>query len=150
RPWAILVAGAWLAGCTEDPARVSPGTAAASGSAAATGTFAGEGAPAPLPAAASSGPASSDQTPAPGSTERSAGQQHYSTHCAGCHGPEAQGAFGPALAGKPGGSLADFRLAVREGQAAQGELLSSMPRFTAELLPEAALEEIHLYLTSLE
>lgn len=43
-----------------------------------------------------------------------------------------------------------FRRAVREGQGAQGELLSSMPRFTAELLPDAALEEIRLYLTSLK
>ncbi|WP_189642134.1 c-type cytochrome [Deinococcus piscis] len=86
----------------------------------------------------------------PNPTQLAAGKRHYTLHCAGCHGPEAQGEFGPALSGSKVSTLAYFEQAVREGQTAEGELLSSMPRFTPDLLPDQALSELHLYLQSLD
>jgi mono/diheme cytochrome c family protein len=55
----------------------------------------------------------------------------FSANCAGCHGPAAQGAVGPKLAGVMGGwPLATFEGAVLDGQSPEGRPLAAMmPHF---------------------
>ena len=53
----------------------------------------------------------------------------FAGNCAGCHGPQAQGAVGPKLAGI-GWTAPQFAHAVRDGQAPAGRALAPMmPHF---------------------
>ncbi|WP_291429841.1 cytochrome c [Deinococcus sp.] len=79
----------------------------------------------------------------------------YAGNCAGCHGADARGALGPALAAPAGWSAAEFTQAVLHGRTPDGRTLSTvMPRFeTAGLdgsaATEAQLNAIQAYLKTL-
>ena len=69
------------------------------------------------------------------------GKETFSAHmCATCHGPEAQGAVGPALAPPPR-PLPDFVRYVRQPA-------GKMPAFTAQSISDAELADIYAFLQS--
>jgi mono/diheme cytochrome c family protein len=77
-------------------------------------------------------------TPA-GSAQK--GKDAFAAHmCATCHGPEGQGAVGPALAPPPR-PLADFSRYVRQPA-------GKMPPFTPQALSDADLADIYAFLQS--
>ncbi len=79
-------------------------------------------------------------TPAPATGDVQKGKTVYtSMGCSGCHGAEAQGAFGPSLIGK---SPEIIKTVVRSGKGA-------MPPFAAGVLSDADLANLIAYLTSL-
>lgn len=83
------------------------------------------------------------------------GRALYVASCAGCHGPDAAGALGPALRASAGWSGADFTRAVLEGRTPDGRQLGAvMPRFAAVGLDgsaptQAQLDALHAYLKTL-
>lgn len=83
------------------------------------------------------------------------GQALYATNCAGCHGGQAQGGVGPALAASGAWPEADFREAVLRGHAPGGrELAPVMPRFGDTGLDGAPatneqVDAIHAYVKGL-
>ena len=69
------------------------------------------------------------------------GKDAFATHmCATCHGPEGQGAVGPALAPPPR-ALPDFTRYVRQPA-------GKMPPFTPQAVSDADLAEIYAFLQS--
>jgi mono/diheme cytochrome c family protein len=86
------------------------------------------------------------QNPAPRAPNAPAGNSQkgkdaFATHmCATCHGPEGQGAVGPALAPPPR-PLADFSRYVRQPA-------GKMPPFTPQTLSDADLADIYAFLQS--
>jgi len=69
------------------------------------------------------------------------GKDAFATHmCATCHGPEGQGAVGPALAPPPR-ALPDFTRYVRQPA-------GKMPPFTPQAVSDADLADIYAYLQS--
>ena len=69
------------------------------------------------------------------------GKDAFATHtCATCHGPEAQGAVGPALAPPPR-AFRDFVQYVRQPA-------GKMPPFTPQALSDAELTDIYAFLQS--
>jgi len=63
--------------------------------------------------------------------------------CWSCHGYEGHGgASGPKLAPNPP-ALAGFRIFVRTNQ-------TSMPAYSAKVLPDSAIEDIHAFLSSIK
>lgn len=86
------------------------------------------------------------QTPAPRAQNAPAGNAQkgkdaFATHmCATCHGPEAQGAVGPALAPPPR-AFRDFVQYVRQPA-------GKMPPFTPQALSDAELTDIYAFLQS--
>ncbi|WP_261664236.1 c-type cytochrome [Deinococcus sp. Marseille-Q6407] len=143
RPGSLLRAG-WLAvaltACSDQPSRQND-AATASPAAAASNS------PAHKPAVAASGTASKPHQPA--AQAEAPGQRSFNKHCAGCHGSAAGGGFGPALRPAARWSPERFTAAVRQGRGAAGPLLSSMPRFTPEVLSDASLAQIQHYLRTL-
>ena len=79
------------------------------------------------------------QNPPAGNAQK--GKDAFATHmCATCHGPEAQGAVGPALAPPPR-AFRDFVQYVRQPA-------GKMPPFTPQALSDAELTDIYAFLQS--
>lgn len=79
------------------------------------------------------------QTSPAGNAER--GKDAFSTHmCATCHGPEGQGAVGPALAPPPR-AFGDFTRYVRQPA-------GKMPPFSPQAISDAELADIYAFLQS--
>ena len=78
-----------------------------------------------------------------------AGKEKFTSNCAGCHGMNAEGGVGPALAVTKGWTNEQFALAVREGKAPEKTLGGMMPHFTAAQLSDADVNNIHAYVKSL-
>jgi mono/diheme cytochrome c family protein len=105
-------------------------------------------APVSRPAAQQPPNAAVPQTPAsasgqsvdPAQADVKRGAAEY-VRCVNCHGPKAEGAFGPDLAGT-GLTWVSFRKAVREPWGV-------MPRFTERQKPDQALADIYAYLKTL-
>jgi mono/diheme cytochrome c family protein len=76
----------------------------------------------------------------PSQTDVKRGAAEYQ-RCVNCHGPRAEGAFGPDLAGT-GLTWTAFRKAVRDPW-------GLMPRFTERQKPDQALADIYAYLKTL-
>lgn len=93
------------------------------------------------PAAAVSTPASA---PAAANESGADGQALFAKHCAGCHGAEGKGAFGPDLSG-------DYKYG-KSGMAVQESISSgrpdNMPAFEEKLTPEE-IEAVTEYILSL-
>ena len=78
----------------------------------------------------------------------SAGRAKYSTFCAGCHGPKAEGiAHYPRLAGQPSAIIETKLATFRSGQKI-GPLSGSMIPI-ARMLTEAEVKQVAAYLGSL-
>jgi mono/diheme cytochrome c family protein len=90
------------------------------------------------PLGAQTRPAQNPNAPA---SDTQKGKDAFAMHmCATCHGPEAQGAAGPALVPPPR-SLPDFTRYVRQPA-------GKMPPFTPQAVSDADLAEIYAFLQS--
>lgn len=81
-----------------------------------------------------------------------AGQTIYASNCAGCHGANGQGGFGPSLVtadGPKSWTLAQFTTTLREGKTPERELAPTMPRFSEQQLSDAQIADLHAYIKSL-
>ncbi len=83
--------------------------------------------------------------------DAAAGKQFFSSTCGGCHGPEGQGAIGPAMnAHASGWDLAGFTQTLREGKTPDGrELSPTMPRFSDSQVSDQDIANIHAWVQSL-
>lgn len=125
--------------------------AASSSAGTAVPTEAGANAAAPAAAATSAG---ATETTPPAAPESSAGvaaegQTKFAGTCAGCHGANAEGGVGPALAATKDWTDAQFTAALREGKSPEKELSAVMPRFTPDAVSDADIANMHAYLKSL-
>ncbi|GEM49196.1 c-type cytochrome [Deinococcus cellulosilyticus] len=75
-----------------------------------------------------------------------------SNNCAGCHGANAEGGFGPKLAGVVGKwSVAEFNTTLREGKTPEGKTLQpSMPHFAANQISDEKVADLHAFLSTLQ
>ncbi|GGJ31088.1 c-type cytochrome [Deinococcus roseus] len=73
-------------------------------------------------------------------------------NCAGCHGANAEGGFGPKLAGVVGKwSLEGFKTALREGKTPEGKTLNApMPKFPASQVSDEQVADLHAFLSTLQ
>ncbi|WP_051363393.1 c-type cytochrome [Deinococcus murrayi] len=81
-----------------------------------------------------------------------AGQTVFASNCAGCHGANGQGAFGPSLVAADGPkswTLAQFTTTLREGRTPERELAPTMPRYSEAQLSDAQILDLHAYIKSL-
>lgn len=78
-----------------------------------------------------------------------AGQEKYAATCAGCHGANAEGGVGPALAAVKDWSLEDFSVSLRQGRTPEKTLSPVMPRFVATQVSDQDIANIHEYLKGL-
>jgi mono/diheme cytochrome c family protein len=79
------------------------------------------------------------QNPPAGNAQK--GKDAFTTHmCATCHGPEGQGAVGPAIAPPPR-AFGDFARYVRQPA-------GKMPPFTPQAVPDTDLADIYAFLQS--
>lgn len=81
-----------------------------------------------------------------GAGDAAAGKEKFAGTCGGCHGMEAQGGMGPALAVTKTWTDAQFTAAVREGKAPDKALGAVMPHFTTGMLSDTELANIHAFL----
>lgn len=81
-----------------------------------------------------------------------AGQTVFASSCAGCHGANGQGAFGPSLVAADGPkswTLAQFTTTLREGKTPERQLAPTMPRYSEAQLSDAQILDLHTYIKSL-
>ena len=93
--------------------------------------------------------AQTDTNAASADGDAAAGAEKYTASCAGCHGPNAEGGVGPALAVVKDWSLEDFTTAVREGRAPEKTLSPVMPRFVATQVSDQDIANIQAHLKGL-
>jgi mono/diheme cytochrome c family protein len=86
------------------------------------------------------------QVPVPDQAPRTGGAYWYARLCIGCHGGRGEGTIiGAALVGRPDGPLSPELFLSRVRQP-----LLIMPDFPADVVPDARVQEIAVYLRSLE
>ena len=93
--------------------------------------------------------AQTDTNKASASGDAAAGKEKFAGNCAGCHGANAEGGVGPALAVVKDWSLEDFTTALPQGRAPNKTLSTVMPRFVATQVSDQDIANIHEYLKSL-
>jgi cytochrome c oxidase cbb3-type subunit 3 len=94
--------------------------------------------------AAAETPATATSTPAAATESGADGQTLFARHCAGCHGAEGKGAFGPDLSGDY--AYGKTNMAVQESIASGRP--NNMPAFEGKLTPEE-IEAVVDYILSL-
>lgn len=77
------------------------------------------------------------------------GKTKFAGTCAGCHGANAEGGVGPALAATKTWTDAQFMTALREGRSPEKNLSAVMPHFTSAQVTDAEVAGIHAYLKTL-
>lgn len=90
-----------------------------------------------------------DNNKASASGDATAGQEKYAATCAGCHGANAEGGVGPALAVVKDWSLEDFTVTLRQGRTPERTLSPVMPRFVSTQVSDQDIANIHEYLKGL-
>lgn len=98
-------------------------------------------------------PESNGGTAAQASGNVDSGKEVYvSNNCAGCHGGNAEGGFGPKLAGVVGKwTVEGFRNTLREGKTPEGKTLqSAMPHFAANQISDEKVADLHAFLSTLK
>ncbi|WP_339095322.1 c-type cytochrome [Deinococcus sp. VB142] len=93
--------------------------------------------------------AQADTNAASADGDAAAGAEKYAASCAGCHGANAEGGVGPALAVVKDWSLEDFTTALREGRAPGKTLSPVMPRFVATQVSDQDIANIQAHLKGL-
>ncbi|MPY68207.1 c-type cytochrome [Deinococcus sp. SDU3-2] len=81
-----------------------------------------------------------------------AGQTIFASNCAGCHGANGQGGFGPSLVtadGPKSWTLAQFTTTLREGKTPERELAPTMPRYSEAQISDAQIVDLHAYIKTL-
>lgn len=79
-----------------------------------------------------------------------AGKTVYGIKCGACHGANAEGVVGPALANSSQWSVEEFIVALREGRTPTKTLKATMPKFPEAQTSDEDLVNIHAYLASLK
>lgn len=77
------------------------------------------------------------------------GKTLYVSNCAGCHGPEAKGGMGPALAAVKDWSPDEFKTALRDGKTPTRTLGAMMPKFADAQLNDEQINAIGNYIKTL-
>ena len=81
--------------------------------------------------------------------DAAAGKEKFAGTCAGCHGMNAEGGVGPALAVTNAWTDDQFVLAVREGRTPEKTLGNMMPHFTAAQLTDNDVANIRAFVKTL-
>lgn len=89
------------------------------------------------------------ETAAAPAGDATAGQAKYAATCAGCHGANAEGGVGTALAITKDWTDEQFTAAVREGKAPTRTLSPVMPHFNEDAVSADDVANIHAYLKTL-
>lgn len=79
-----------------------------------------------------------------------AGKTIYGVKCGACHGANAEGVVGPALADASQWSIEEFIVALREGRTPTKTLKATMPKFPEAQTSDEDLVNIHAYLATLK
>lgn len=91
-----------------------------------------------------------EQTKVAAKGDKKAGQEKYMASCGGCHGANAAGGLGPALADAGQWTIEEFTVALREGRTPTKTLGATMPKYTEAMATDEDLTNIHAYLATLK